>query len=366
MSNYIMVGADVHDKDILTKWAYNREKPVQRSFNNTQGGTDKMIATLKKQARECGNATVVFAYEASCLGYGLYDKLTDAGIDCRVLAPTKIPRSSKHRKRKTDARDSNRLLEVIKGHILAGNELPDIWIPDLETRDDRELVRMRLEVGDKITAVKNQTLVLLKRNKFRKPGKTGKNWTKSHRLWLEESAKPGSDLPSGARCALNSLVRQLSALEQETVYLTEQIQKLSQTPRYAEPVQELIELKGVGTLTAMVYLTEMGDLSRFNNRRQIGAYLGLVPSSKESGGKSDRKGHITHQGSSRVRKVLCQASWARVRTDLHEKKVYERIVERNPKHKNIAVVASMRRLSIKMWHQGLKAQSRAGSFEAVV
>lgn len=366
MSNYIMVGADVHDKDILIMAAYNRENPTQKSFNNTPGGTDRMIAALKKQAGEHGNASIIFVYEASFLGFGLYDKLTDAGIECRVLAPTKIARSSKHRKRKTDARDANRLLEVIRGHILAGNDLPDIWIPDLETRDDRELVRMRLEVGDKIIAVKNQTLVLLKRNSFRKPGKIGKNWTKSHRLWLEESAKPGSDLPSGARCALNSLVRQLWALEQETVYLDKQIQKLSQTPRYAGPVQELVKLKGVGTLTAMVYLTEMGDLSRFNNRRQIGAYLGLVPSSKESGGKSDRKGHITHQGSSRVRKILCQASWARVRTDLNEKRVYERIVERNPKHKNIAVVASMRRLSIKMWHEGLKAQSRAGSFEAVV
>jgi len=366
MSNYIMVGADVHDKDILIKAAYNRENPIQKSFNNTPGGTDRMIAALKKQAREHGNASIIFVYEASFLGFGLYDKLTDAGIECRVLAPTKIARSSKHRKRKTDARDANRLLEVIRGHILAGNDLPDIWIPDLETRDDRELVRMRLETGDKIIAVKNQTLVLLKRNSFRKPGKIGKNWTKSHRLWLGESAKPGSDLPSGARCALNSLGRQLWALEQEIAYLDKQIQKLSQTPRYAGPVQELVKLKGVGTLTAMVYLTEMGDLSRFNNRRKIGAYLGLVPSSKESGGKSDRKGHITHQGSSRVRKILCQASWARVRTDLNEKKVYERIVKRNPKHKNIAVVASMRRLSIKMWHEGLKAQGRAGSFEAVV
>lgn len=365
MINYIMVGADVHDKDILTKSAYNRGKPIQQSFNNTPGGTDKMIAALKQQARECGNASIVFAYEASFLGFGLYDKLTESGIECYVLAPTKIARSSKHRKRKTDARDASRLLEVVKAHILAGNELPDIWIPDLQTRDDRELVRMRLEVGDKITAVKNQTLVLLKRNRFRKPGKTGTNWTKSHRFWLEKSARPESDLPSGARCALNSLIRQLWALEQEIACLDKQIQELSETPRYAEPVQELVKLKGVGTLTAMVYLTEMGDLSRFDNRRQIGAYLGLVPSSKESGGKSDRKGHITHQGSSRVRKVLCQASWARVRTDIHEKRVYEGIVERNPKHKNIAVVASMRRLSIKMWHQGRKAQSRAGSFAAV-
>ena len=112
----------------------------------------------------------------------------------------------------------------------------------------------------------------------------------------------------------------------------------------------------------MAYLTEMGDLSRFGNRREIGSFLGLVPSSLESGAKNDRKGHITHQGPARIRKVLCQACWARVRTDPHEKVIYERIVSKNPKHKKIAVVASMRRLAVKMWHIGLTAQHQAGSF----
>jgi len=52
-----------------------------------------------------------------------------------------------------------------------------------------------------------------------------------------------------------------------------------------------------------------------------------------------------------------------VRTDPNEKKVYERIVARNPKHKKIAIVAAMRRLAVKMWHEGLKAQQSAGCFE---
>jgi transposase len=112
---------------------------------------------------------------------------------------------------------------------------------------------------------------------------------------------------------------------------------------------------GGGVLTALVFFTEMGEPGRFANRRQIGAYLGLVPSSQESGEATDRKGHLTHQGSSRVRKVLCQATWARVRNDPQEKAAYERIKAKNPKHKKIAVVASMRRLAVRMWHRGLAA-----------
>lgn len=357
-----MVGCDLHDKNMLIKVAHNLEEPLQKSFNNTSGGREKMVSVLKKRSQAADNARIVFAYEASFLGFGLYDELTDAGIDCYVFAPTNIPRSVKHRRRKTDARDAERVLEVIRGHFLAGNKMPTVWIPDLQTRDDRELVRMRLGVGRKITAIKAQINILLKRNKFRKPGKIGNNWTKEHRAWLARSAGSESALSSGARCALNSLIRQLMAMEKEIACLDKQIKALAQTNRYAIPVRELSKLKGVGILTAMVYLTEMGDLSRFKNRRQIGSYLGLVPSSHESGEKGDRKGHITHHGSGRVTGALCQATWSRVRTDPIEKAAHERIGKRNPKHKKIAVVASMRRLGVKMWHVGLKAQLMAGSF----
>jgi len=362
MNNYIMVGCDLHDKNMLIKAAHNREDPFQQSFNNTPGGRKKMVSILKEKSKEADNARIVFAYEASFLGFGLYDELTDAGINCYVFAPTNIPRSVKHRRRKTDARDAQRVFEVIRGHFLAGNKMPSVWIPDHQTRDDRELVRMRLGISKKATAIKSQINILLKRNKFRKPGNIGDNWTKKHRIWLAKSAGSESALPSGTRCALNSLLRQLMAMEDEIVYLDKQIRILAQINRYALPVRELSKLKGVGILTAMVYLTEMGDLSRFKNRRQIGAYLGLVPSSHESGDKNDRKGHITHQGSGRVTGVLCQASWSRVRTDPIEKAAHERVVKRNPKHKKIAVVASMRRLGVRMWHDGLKAQLLAGSF----
>ena len=118
-------------------------------------------------------------------------------------------------------------------------------------------------------------------------------------------------------------------------------------------------------LTAIVFLTELGDLSRFANRRQIAAYLGLAPSSHESGQRNDRKGHITHQGSSRVRKVLCQAAWTRVRCNEQEKAVYERIKAKNPKKKKIAVVASMRRLAVRLWHLGrVEVDSHRGAIAA--
>jgi transposase len=353
MDHVIMVGCDLHDKTMLLKIAVGREKPETLSVKNTVAGRRELVALLRERARQANGAEVTFAYEASGQGFGLHDQLTDAGFSCVVLAPTLIARSSKQRRRKTDERDALQLLELLRGHVLAGNPLPKIWIPDSQTRDDRDLVRMRLEVAGKVTALKAQVQGLLKRNGRRRPSASGKGWSVGFRRWLVALTSEEGFLPPGARAALGSLLRQLEPLETEVEILDRQVLDLAMTDRYRDPFYELLRLKGVGTLTAMVFLTEMGDLRRFSNRRQIGAYLGLVPSSQESGDRSDRKGHITHQGPARVRKVLCQATWARVRTDEEEKAAYQRIAARNPKHKKIAVVASMRRLAVRMWHRAV-------------
>jgi transposase len=128
--------------------------------------------------------------------------------------------------------------------------------------------------------------------------------------------------------------------------------KIQRSPKHRQS-----KIKGVGLIVAMVFLTEMGDLTRFSNRKQIGAYLGVVPSSNESGESDDRKGHITHQGPARVRYVLNQATWNIIRFDEKERAVYERIVKKNPKHIKIAVVAMMRRLGVRMWHTALPVKA---------
>ena len=359
MRNCIMVGCDLHDETMLLKIALGRQKAQKRSFTNSPSGCKAMMKMLKAACAEADGAQVVFAYEASCQGLGLYDQLSEAGFRCHVLAPTRIARSVKHRRQKTDEKDAERILEILRAHVLAGNELPDVWIPDKQTRDDREIVRCRLELADKQIVVKNQIRTLLKRNGMRQPTDVGKGWTNAYRAWLRGLVKCDTALGHWAGVAVGSLLRQLDCIEVEIGVLDEQVKVLSVGQRYRKPMRELTKLKGVGLLTAMVFLTEMGDLARFCNRRQVGAYLGLVPSSDETGEGQQRKGHITRQGSPRVRKVLCQATWARVRTDTNEQLVYGRICAKNPKHKKIAVVGVMRRLAVRMWHVGLEAQRRA-------
>ncbi len=361
MHNYILAGCDLHDKTLLLKVAVNQGKPQVMVFSNTSGGRKKMIRTLKKMQQEIGAEAIHLAYEASGQGFGLHDELMDAGIRYSVLAPSHLPHSGKSRKAKTDEKDAQRVLEVLRGHVLAGNKLPSVWIPDAQTRDDREVVRARLDVGEKRTATRTQIQSLLKRNKVVKPKNCGKSWTNGHRAWLYSLLKESSELEFGTRSGLASLLRQLESLEDEIDHLDRAIRMLSTTDRYREMVTELCELVGVGVFTAITFLTELGDPSRFNNRRQVGAYFGLCPSSHESGEASDRKGHITRQGSGRVRFVLCQAMWSRVRHDADDGIWYANVVARNPKHKKIALVGGMRRLAVRMWHRAVSVHQRRQS-----
>jgi len=358
MKNYILTGCDSHDKSMLLKIAHNDGAPQMRSFGSDREGRQKMTEHLKRCAKEVGGAEIVFGYEASGQGFGLYDDLKEAGIRCLVLAPTNLPRSPKSERDKTDEKDAQRVLDEIRAHVLAGKELSSVWVPDPQTRDDREVVRSRLDAAEKLSAIRIQIQSLLKRNDLRRPRGVSAPWTKPFRAWLLGLSKAPSALEAGARTALSSLLRQVEFLEEEVERLDQEVDRLSQTQRYREPVLELRKLKGVGVLTAMVFLTEMGDMARFCNRRQIGAYLGLAPTTYESGEAQDRKGHITHFGPWRVRRVLCQAFWCRMRTDAKEKAWFERWAQKHPKRKKVGVVAGMRRLGVRMWHRAFEAQQR--------
>ena len=112
-----------------------------------------MVQHLIEFANRHGSERIVFVYEASGQGYGLYDLLTDQGIECYVLSPTHLPKSQKQKRNKTDAKDAQMLLEKARAHVLAGNELPIVWTPPQALRNDRELVRARLETAEAGTSV---------------------------------------------------------------------------------------------------------------------------------------------------------------------------------------------------------------------
>jgi transposase len=356
VKNYIFVGCDSHEKTLVTKIADNDGPVETKKFSAGRTGRQKLIQYLTGRSDRAGGAQVILAYEASAHGFILCDELKAAGFICHVLAPTKIERSSKQKRNKNDDRDAERLLDIVRGHYLAGTKIPAVWVPDLQTRDAREPVRARQDLGEKQTTVKTQLQMLLKRHGIEKPEDIGKSWTKPYRRWLEALSLAGPAIESGMRGSLRSLLRQLQFLEEEIAQMDQAMRELANTARWKPIADELMKEKGVGLTTALKYATDIGDFKRFRRGRQLGAFYGLVPSTDESGENHDRKGHITREGSPSGRRMLCEATWSRVQHDKREREVYRRLVLKNPKKKKIALVACMRRLAVRLWHIGFQAQ----------
>lgn len=59
---------------------------------------------------------------------------------------------------------------------------------------------------------------------------------------------------------------------------------------------------------AVTFVVEIGDVRRFDNPRQLMAYLGLVPS-ESSTGERVKRGSITKAGNNRARRVLVEGAW---------------------------------------------------------
>ena len=350
MRQVIMIGCDLHDRSMLLRYAVGTGQPQQLSYANDAGGRQRMIDRLKSLAKKHHADRIVFVYEASGQGYGLSDLLNDQGIECHVLSPTHLPKTPKSAKQKTDARDAQMLLEQVRGFVLAGNSLPVVWTPPQRLRQDRELVRARVDVADETTRVKLQVLSMLKRFGIAKPTWSTTRWTKRFVKWLRALAV---DMDLTVAAVLERLIDRYEWYQQEQGKLDKAIVQLSKTDRYEVACRELRTIIGVGRLSAMAFLTEMGDLTRFHNRREVAAYLGLCPASYESGETHHRKGRITRQGPSRLRKMLCQSAWVSV---IHCEKSaadYHRIKQGQKKRTKKALVALMRKLAIKMWHQAL-------------
>ena len=348
MSKIIMIGCDLHDRSMLIRLAVDNKKPQQASFSNDSLGRNLLIERLKQEAQKNDAERIVFVYEASGQGYGLCDLLHDHGIECHVLSPTKLPKTAKSAKLKTDEKDAQMLLEQVRGYVLAGNPLPVVWTPPQRLRDDRELVRARIDTSDDVTRIKLQILSMMKRYDIAKPSWYTSQWSKRMVVWLRERA---AELDPVVGVVMESYVDRYELYRDEKTKLEKSIRGLAKTDRYREAHQALRQLPGVGLLTAMTFLTEMGDLERFKNRREVAAFLGLCPSSFESGEANDRKGRITRQGPARLRKVLCQAAWSSIRDSEEAQTTYHRIKGGQSNRTKKALVELMRRLAVVMWHR---------------
>jgi transposase len=104
----------------------------------------------------------------------------------------------------------------------------------------------------------------------------------------------------------------LAAEEERVARLTARLEELAGQGPAAEVLSALDALHGVGAITAVGIVAEVGDLTRFGRPAELMAYAGLVPRERSSGGRTQR-GAITKTGNAHLRHLLVEAAWHYVR-----------------------------------------------------
>jgi transposase len=236
-----------------------------------------------------------FCYEAGPTGYGLYRQIVDLGHRCEVVAPSLIPKRAGERV-KTNRRDA-----VTLARLLRAGELKGIWVPDAVHEAVRDLVRVRCTAGEDLRKKRQQLVSFLLRH-----GRvfSGRNWSRAHSRWLagQKFDHPAQQIVFQDQ--LDVITDAQNRLERLDAQLAELVPSWSMAP----VVAAYQALRGVSFIVAATFVSEVGDVRRFDNPRQLMAYLGLVPSERSTG-ETVKRGGLTLAGNRRARRVLVEGAW---------------------------------------------------------
>jgi len=267
--------------------------------------------------------------EASGTYRWLYDLLRPYGTV--LLAHPLRLRAMIQRRTKTDKLDAQLL-----ANLLRINQIPLAYIPPEPYQQLRDLTRCRSRLARDQAEVKIKLRdVLARQNRqapYRSPfGPRGLAWFRGQDFGPIENLIRDELLE---RCT--HYRRQLAILDQHLAGIAEAFPQ----------VEVLTEIYGIGLYSALLIVGELGEVDRFRNARQVGAYAGLTSRVHQSGGHR-YQGSITRQGSPWLRWVLVEAAMKVVREDVALKNFYTRVRKRSSA--KIARVAVARKLAEICW-----------------
>lgn len=316
----IFVGIDVHRKFFVVCVVLGGEV-VKRC--RVPGNGFSLVEFLRKNFE---GTDISSCYESGFSGFWLHRYLEEHGIKNIVVHAASIEVEAGNRV-KTDKRDSKKMAEQLYGGRLRG-----IRIPSEAQEQRRLLTRTREQLIRARTRVRNQIRSKLYQFGLYNPP-TNEVLTRRVVKGL---------LCRGVTVDLDVVLRRhLSVWEnlQEEIRAVEK-ELLKQASN--DPLEETYRsVPGFGPLAARIVSNELGDMSQFPNERALFSFTGLTPGEHSSGERVCR-GHISRQGSSRLRHILVEVAWHAVRKDKELRESFERIAAR--RGKKIAIVAIARKL----------------------
>jgi transposase len=313
----------------------------------------QQIAFLDQETGEYGERTLSHPGEAESFYRSLHENHVRVGIEAtgharwfeRLLADLNyelwigdpaLIRAQRVRKQKNDRQDAKLVLQ-----LLLENRFPRIWVPSPENRDLRQLLWHRHRLVQMRTRIRNQLQAVALNEGMRR----------KHKLWSEQGRKQLESLTLATWSAQRrkDLLELLDRVDGPIKELTAAIE------REAEKRPEVCQLMthpGVGPITALAFVLILINTDRFACGKQVGSYLGLIPSEESTGGRQ-RLGHISKQGNTLLRFLLIESANVLVRRDADWRRRFLHLSMR--RGRPIALVAIARKLAVHlywMWRKG--------------
>lgn len=339
----VTVGVDLH-KHVSQIAVLNADgEVVQHRLDNDPEKVAQFFSKIPAPAQ--------VAIEASATWWWLVDLLERLG-HAPVLSHPKQTKAIAAARLKNDRVDAERLALLLRGDLL-----PRVWIPSMELREARELIRHRVSLVWLRTRVKNSLTSMLARRNL---------CPKSTKRWMsapgqrELAELPLARIPQTIREDCFAMLR---LLDQQVRRIDDE---LAQRWKHDPTVQRLTTIPGIGPFIAIVLVLELGDIQRFPTAKHVASYTGLAPRVRGSADRL-RLGHISREGNRLLRWVLVLAATQAARRPGPLRMWYRNVLRR--KGKRVARVALARRLSeilYQVWKTGsdystmLSRSARAG------
>lgn len=296
----IYVGIDVHYKSWKVH-IYSDEFEL-KSFSQ-EPDVDRLSNYLNNHYP---HANYQLAYEAGFCGFWIHRAFAAKGINCNVVHAADVPTNNKELLRKTDKVDSKKIAKGLKN-----GELNFIHVPDIDLELDRQLLRSRGQLTKDSIRIKNRIKSILKLQGIAIPEKYSEGkWSKVFIKWLNEM-----DFQSvSGKLSMQTQINELIFLGEQKKKIDIAIEELSKTDRYNANASLLQSIPSIGVLTAMIILTEIGDINRFKRFDELCSYCGIVPNCHSSG-ETENTGGLSRRGNGIIKTVLIECAWIAVRKD---------------------------------------------------
>lgn len=327
--NTIFCGLDVHK----VSWRVNLRDTEMELKDFTQPADAELLH--KHLTKNYPGAKYTAAYEAGFCGFSIQRQLTALGIECILLNAADIPKGDKDRRQKNDKRDAR----SISQELSSKRDCKSLYVPSLTWEHARTLVRNRQQQSIDSTRCKCRIWQLLHFSGLPAPTKeeTGQYWSRKFVQKLEDMDCGSTELKTALHLKLQDYLHKRNMLLQST----KAIRSLCKQTAYAQSIQWIMSVPGIGEVNGAIILFELQDIKRFKTFDHLCSYVGLIPDTDDSGETKRNKG-LTHRRNTYLREALIESSWVIIKKDPAMLLKYKDYCKRM--HKNKAIIKIARHL----------------------